>query len=67
MKIKKTPAPSHLFAPEKLFLLSPFLLFLLLPPLLLPPLALLLFLTLRPEFGVSPILELNGKGNLATT
>lgn len=51
---EENAAPSHLLAPEELFLLSPFLLFLL-PPLLLPPLALLLFLAL-PEFSVSPLL-----------
>lgn len=48
-------ALSHLLASEELFLLSPFLLFLL-PPLLLPPLTLLLFLALRPEFSISPVL-----------
>lgn len=66
--LKNQTAPSHLLAPEELFLLSPFLLFLL-PPLLLPPLTLLLFLTLRPEFSVSPfLLELNDiKKNLAAT
>lgn len=48
-------SPSYLLAPEELLLLSPFLLFLL-PPFLLPPLTLLLFLALHPEFSVSPIL-----------
>lgn len=45
----------HLLASEDLLLLPPFLL-LLLPSLLLPSLTLLLFLTLRPEFSVSPLL-----------
>ena len=51
----------HLLASEEFLLLPPFL-FLLLSPLLLSPLALLLFLTLRPEFSISPLLlELKGK------
>lgn len=52
---------SHLLASKELLLFPPFLL-LLLPPFLLPPLTLLLFLTLCPEFSISPLLlELKSK------
>lgn len=56
---------SDLFASEELLLLPPLLL--LLPSLLFSPLTLLLLLTLRPEFSVSPLLlELKGKQSEST-